>query len=58
MIAGNYKKEYFNNLKALPLSNCSNLNPNFILSHYNKLVNKKEPEFVKLLADSPNLNTL
>lgn len=28
------------------------------MAHYNKLVNKVEPEFVKLLADSPNLLTL
>lgn len=43
MIAGNYKKEYFNNLKALQLNSCSGLNPNFVLSHYSKLVNKVEP---------------
>lgn len=43
MIAGNYKKEYFNNLKALQLNTCSNLNPNFVLSHYSKLINKVEP---------------
>lgn len=41
MIAGNYKKEYFNSLKALQLNSCKSLNPTFVLSHYNKLVNKK-----------------
>ena len=41
MIAGNYNKIFYNNLKALQLDFCSNLNPNFVLSHYNKLVNKK-----------------
>jgi hypothetical protein len=58
MIAGNYQKFFYNNLKALQLDNCSNLNPGFVLAHYEKLVNKKEPEFVKILADSPNLTTL
>lgn len=58
MIAGNYKKQYFNNIKALQLDNCRSLNPNFILSHYNKLVNKKEPEYVKIFSDSPRLETL
>ena len=43
MIAGNYPKTYFNNLKALQLDECQNLNPNFVLLNYNKLVNKKEP---------------
>jgi hypothetical protein len=41
MIAGNYPKTYFNNLKALQLDECQNLNPNFVLANYNKLVNKK-----------------
>lgn len=41
MIAGNYTKTYFNNLKALQLDECQNLNPNFVLANYNKLVNKK-----------------
>ena len=58
MIATNYKKEFFNNLKALQLNYCNNLNPTFSLTHYNKLVNKVEPDFVKLLGNSPNLNTL
>ena len=58
MISTNYKKEFFNNLKALQLNYGNNLNPNFSLVHYNKLVNKVEPDFVKLLANSPNLNTL
>lgn len=43
MIANNYKKEFFNNLKAFQLDNCSNLNPTFNLAHHNKLVNKVEP---------------
>jgi hypothetical protein len=55
MIASNYKKEYYNNLRALQLDNGKNLNPNFNLNHYNKLVNKKEPEFVKILAESQRL---
>lgn len=58
MISTNYKKEFFNNLRALQLNYGNNLNPNFSLVHYNKLVNKAEPDFVKLLANSPNLNTL
>ena len=40
MIAGNFKKEFFNNLKALQLDGSNALNPAFNLSHYNKLVNK------------------
>ena len=55
MIASNYKKEYFNNLKALQFDRCSNLNPNFVLSHHNKLVEKKDPEYVKLFSHSTNL---
>lgn len=44
MIASNYKKVYFNNLKALQLDCCTNLNPsNFTLAHYNKIVEKKDP---------------
>ena len=58
MIATNYKKHFYNNLKALQLNYCTNLNPNFSLINYNKLVNKTEPDFVKLLADSPQLTTL
>lgn len=59
MIASNYKKVYYNNLKALQLDNCSQLNPtNFTLAHYNKLVNKKDPEYVKLFAQSPRLESL
>ena len=58
MIASNYKKQFYNNLKALQWSYCSNINPSFNLANYNKLVHKIEPEFVKLLADSPHLNTL
>jgi hypothetical protein len=55
MIAVNYPKTYYNNLKALQFDNCSNLNPPFVLSNYEKLVNKTEPEYVKILADSQNL---
>lgn len=58
MIATNYTKEFYNNLKALQLNNCNNLNPSFSLQHYNKLVNKVEPDWVKLLADSQKLTTL
>jgi hypothetical protein len=58
MIATNYKKEFFNNLRTLQFNYCSNLNPGFSLAHYNKLVNKVEPEMVKLFANSPNLQTL
>ncbi len=43
MIAGNYTKVYYNNLRALQLDFCGNLNPSFVLSHHNKLVNKKDP---------------
>lgn len=43
MIAGNYKKEYFNNIRALQLDYGKNLNPNFNLHHYEKLVYKHEP---------------
>lgn len=50
MIPSNYPKVYYNNLRALQLSNCSNLNPNFVLSHFNKLVTKVDPEYVKLLC--------
>ena len=28
------------------------------MTHYNKLVNKNEPDFVKLIANSPQLHTL
>ena len=41
MIANNYQKQFFNNLKALKFDFCTNFNPNFSLAHYNKLVNKK-----------------
>ena len=58
MIATNYKKEFYSNLKALQLNNCLNLNPNFNLQHHNKLVNKVEPSWVKLLANSQKLTTL
>jgi Ran GTPase-activating protein (RanGAP) involved in mRNA processing and transport len=59
MIASNYKKAYFNNLKALQFDNCSLLNPtNFTLAHYNKLVEKRDPEYVKLFAQSPCLESI
>ncbi len=43
MIASNYQKVYYNNLKALQLDLCPNLNPSFILQNHNKLVTKKDP---------------
>ena len=59
MIPSNYKKAYYNNIKALQLDNCSNLNPsNFTLTHHNKLVDKKDPEYVKLFSYSPCLESL
>ncbi len=58
MIASNYKKAYYNNLKALQLDGCPNLNPTFNLAHYNKLVTKYDPEYVKLFSYSPNLESL
>lgn len=50
MIEQNFKKAFYNNLKALQLDYCSNLNPNFNLAHYNKLLVKKDPDYVKLFA--------
>lgn len=58
MINTNFKKDYFNNLKALQLDSCSMLNPSFTLTHYNKLVEKKDPAYVKLFAQSPCLETI
>lgn len=58
MISSNYKKEYFNNLRALHLNRCGNLNPSFNLAYWNKLNYKEDPEFVKLLARSPNLSNV
>lgn len=59
MISSNYAKEYFNNLKALQLNLCGNLNPsNFNLAYFNKLNKKEDPEFVKILARSPNLENV
>lgn len=58
MIASNYKKVYFNNLKALQLDNCAMLNPTFTLAHFNKLVEKKDPQYVKLFAQSPCLESI
>lgn len=43
MIASNYKKVYFNNLKSLQLNNNYSMNPTFNITHYNKLVEKKDP---------------
>jgi len=43
MISSNFKKEYYNNLKALQLNRCGALNPNFNLSYFNKLNNKEDP---------------
>lgn len=59
MISSNYKKEYFNNLKALQLNRCGNLNPgNFNLAYFNKLNYREDPDFVKLLARSPHLTNV
>jgi len=58
MIASNYKKVYYNNLKALQMNQCNNMNPNFSLAHFNKLVTKNDPEYVKLFSESPNLESL
>ena len=58
MIASNYKPLYYNNLKALEFKACSNISPNFNLTHFNKLLEKKDPEFVQLLARSPNLENV
>ena len=55
MIASNYKPIYYNNLKALEFKACTNMSPSFNLAHFNKLLEKKDPEFVQLLARSPNL---
>lgn len=55
MISSNYTKKYFNNLKALQLNRCGNLNPNFNLTYFNKLNYREDPEFVKLLARSTSL---
>lgn len=43
MISSNYKKDYFNNLKALQLNRCGVLNPNFNLAYFNKLNYKEDP---------------
>lgn len=58
MISSNYKKDYFNNLKALQLNRCGVLNPNFNLAYFNKLNHKEDPEFVKLLARTPHLTNI
>ena len=58
MIASNYKPIYYNNLKALEFKACSNISPNFNLTHFNKLLEKKDPEFVQLLARSPYLENV
>jgi len=56
MIEANYKKTYYNNLKALDFECSRYLNPiDFNLTHYNKLLEKKDPEYVKLFAQSPKL---
>lgn len=53
MISSNFTKSYFNNLKALQLNYCGNLNPgSFNLAYWNRLNYKEDPEFVKLLARS------
>lgn len=46
-------------MKALQLNRCGNLNPaNFNLTYWNKLNYKEDPEFVKLLARSPNMTNV
>ena len=56
MIESNYKKKYYNNLKALQLNECRNMNPaKFNLSQFNKILEIDDPKFVKLLARSPAL---
>lgn len=58
MIATNYPKTFYNNLKALQFQNNANLNPSFNLAYYNKHTTKNVPEWVKLLRESPRLETL
>ena len=58
MIASNYEKQYYNNLKALQLNFCNPLEPNFNLTHFNKLITKKDPNYVSLLSKSPKLTSI
>lgn len=59
MLSSNYKKVYFNNLKALQFNNCISMNPtNFSLSYFNKLKKKVDSEYVKLFAQSPCLESI
>lgn len=58
MIASNYEKVYYNNLKALELGYNNSLEPHFNLAHFNKLLTKKDPEYVSLLSKSPKLTSV
>ena len=58
MIPSNYEKVYYNNLKAFEFNHCTNLNPTFNLTHFNKIITKKDPEYVSLLATSPKLTSV
>lgn len=58
MISINYPKTFYNNLKALQFNENVNLNPNFNLIYYNKHTTKTTPDWVKLLRESPRLETV
>lgn len=58
MIASNYKSVYYNNLKALQLDKCTNFISTFNLSHFNKLITKEDPNYVKILARSSKLESV
>lgn len=58
MIAINYPKTFYNNLKAFQFQNNTNLNPNFNLAYYNKHTNKKVPQWVSILRQSSKLETV
>ena len=55
MIANNYPKTFYCNLKALQLQENVNLNPSFNLTNYNKHTNKITPNWVNLLRESSKL---
>lgn len=56
MIESNYKKKYYNNLKALQLNKCTNMNPGkFDLNEFNQIHDINDPKYVRLLARSPAL---
>lgn len=58
MIASNYTPEYYNNLRALQLNGCGSISPTFNLAHFNKLIKKEDPNFVKLLARSEKMTNV